>query len=112
MKYLLGILGIFFANVANAAPDIYCWALPWCNDSGPSEENAYSILGNIIALTIQYTAVIAVIAVMIWWILYLLSSGDEEKTKKAKNVIIWSLVGVFVSLSAYGIIEIINNFNF
>jgi len=44
--------------------------------------------------------------------LYLLSSGDEEKTKKAKNVIIWSLVGVFVSLSAYGIIEIINNFNF
>ena len=43
---------------------------------------------------IQYVAVIAVIAVMIGGIMYLLSSGEEEKTQKAKNIIIWALVGV------------------
>jgi hypothetical protein len=35
--------------------------------------------------------VIAVIAVMYGGIMYLLSSGEEEKTKKAKNIIIWAL---------------------
>jgi len=42
--------------------------------------------------------------------MYLVSSGDEEKTKKAKNIIIWALVGVIISMSAYGLISIINNF--
>jgi uncharacterized membrane protein len=70
----------------------------------------YDILGNIITLLIKYVAVIAVIAVMIGGIMYLISSGDEEKTKKAKNTIIWALVGVFTSVAAWSLIDIINNF--
>lgn len=59
---------------------------------------------------IKYVAVIAVIAVMIGGIMYLLSSGEEEKTKKAKNIIIWALVGVLVSVLAWSVINILNNF--
>lgn len=42
--------------------------------------------------------------------MYLISSGDEEKTKKAKNVIIWALIGVFLSVGAMALINIVNNF--
>jgi len=40
--------------------------------------------------------------------MYLISGGEEEKVKKAKTWIIWSLVGVFLSISAWGIIGILN----
>jgi hypothetical protein len=44
--------------------------------------------------------------------LYLLSGGEEEKTKKAKNWIIWSLVWVLVALSSNFLVTTIINFNF
>jgi hypothetical protein len=41
--------------------------------------------------------------------MYLLSGWDDEKTKKAKYWIIYSLLWVIISVSAWGIINLINN---
>ena len=65
--------------------------------------------GWLITTMIKYLAVIAVISLMLSWIMYLLSSWEEEKVKKAKNWIIWSLAWVLLSISAIWIIELINN---
>ena len=46
---------------------------------------------------------------MISGIMYMLSWGQEEKIKKAKTWIIWSLVWVLLSISSWYIINIINN---
>ncbi len=102
----------FYISISYAAvPDISCGALPGCGDSKiESWDQIYGVLWNIIAALIQYVAIFAVIAVMIWWIMYLISSWDEEKIKKAKTVIIWSLVWVFVSVAAWSIINVVNNF--
>jgi len=89
-----------------AVPDIDCWGLP-CPSS---ETSLYWVIGKVITAGIKYVAVIAVLAVMFWWIMYLISSGQEEKTKKAKNIIIWALVWTFLSVWAWGLINIINNF--
>lgn len=62
-----------------------------------------------IELFIQFVAVIAVISLMIAWIMYLISGWEEEKVKKAKSWIIWSLIWVFLSIAAWGIINAINN---
>ena len=97
---------IFVAAGSAAVPDINCWWLP-CPGT---ENNLYWVIGKVIASGIRYVAVIAVLAVMVWGIMYMLSSGQEEKTKQAKNIIIWSLVGTFLSVSAWGIISIVNNF--
>jgi hypothetical protein len=67
---------------------------------------------DIIHLMLQYVSVIAVIALMLSWFMYLLSWGEEEKTKKAKSWIIWSLVWVLVSLSSNFLVTTIINFNF
>jgi hypothetical protein len=53
--------------------------------------------------------VVAVIAVMISGVMYILSSGEEEKTKRAKDWIMWSLIGVFLSVMAWWIISALNN---
>ena len=91
--------------VDSATPNIVCVGLPWCSsDWGDAEPFIATIIANVI----QYIAVIAVIALMISGIMYIVSSWEEEKTKRAKNWIIWSLVWVFLSISASGIIGLVN----
>ena len=101
-----------YANMYAAAPEINCWALPGCGEWGAGvwETGVYNIIGNLIRTLIEYIAVIAVIAIMIWGIMYLISWGEEEKIKKAKNIIIWALVWVLVSVFAWSIIGVINTF--
>ncbi|MDQ7022614.1 MAG: hypothetical protein Q9M97_03675 [Candidatus Gracilibacteria bacterium] len=62
---------------------------------------------NIIAEMIKYVAVLAVIALMISGVMYMFSDGDEEKTKKAKSWILWSLTAVVLSISSYYIVTTI-----
>jgi len=77
----------------------------WVNPNQISTRVWWELISNMI----KYVAVIAVITVMLSWIMYLISGWEEEKVKKAKNWIIWSLVWVFLSVSAMAIIKIINN---
>jgi len=109
MKYILLIICIFSFTHAFGAdiPNIECGWLPGCEGT-PSEADIYGIVWNVIALLIQYVAVFAVLAVMYGGIMYLISSGDEEKTKKARTIIIWALVGTLISVSAFTLITILN----
>ncbi len=74
-----------------------------------SWENALWFITAIVYEAIKYTWVLAIIALIIWWIFYIISFWEPEKTKKAKDIIIYSLVWVVLSISAYAIISIINN---
>lgn len=87
-------------------PNITCIWLPWCSSEGG--EDSLEWISDIIALAIQYVAVIAVIALVISWVMFMLSSWDEEKVKKAKKWIIWSLVWVLLSISAWWIVNMLN----
>lgn len=93
----------------NSAP-INCKWLPWCWSS-TSNQAIFTFTSKLISELIKYVAVFAVLALIISWIKYILSSWEEEKAKKAKTWIIWSLVWVFISISAWSIINIINNFS-
>jgi len=107
---LITFLLIFITNIntfASDVPKVNCNGLPWCNDY--SDDVVIKAATNITATTIKFVAVFAVIALMIAWIMYMLSEWQEEKTKKAKNWIIWSLVWVILSTSAYYIVWMIDN---
>jgi hypothetical protein len=67
------------------------------------------LVSNIIWQLMQFVAVIAVIALIISGIMYLVSWWAEEKVKKAKTWIMWSLIWVLLSISAWGIINMLNN---
>jgi hypothetical protein len=42
----------------------------------------------------------------------ILSSGEEEKMKKARYILIYSLIGVLVAGLAYGVVDIVSRFKF
>lgn len=112
-KIFFIFIGYFsFLETFAAAPKINCEWLPWCNWGAYNSdiEKSTWFIAKIIGLSIKYIAAIAVIYLMIAWIMYLLSWGDDEKVKKAKKSIIWALVWVFVSISAWAIIGIVNTF--
>ncbi|MBP8016490.1 hypothetical protein KAZ01_00635 [Candidatus Gracilibacteria bacterium] len=71
---------------------------------------ATGFLTTIIAEVIKYTGVLAIIALTIGGLMYITSYGAEAQTKKAKDIIIYSIIGVILSISAYTLVSIINNF--
>ncbi len=111
---------IWFASqiFASNAPGVVCNGLPGCSSDGVWEvdnsvggQNFFSFLWNLISEWIKYVAVLAVLALIIAGIMYLTSAWEEEKVKKAKSAIIWSLVWVLLSTSAWAIINVINSFS-
>lgn len=108
---------VFITNTyCDNMPSINWIWLPWYQGNDiltPAEwdistNNSLEWIWNIVWELIKYISVVAVISVMLSWIMYMISWGEEEKIKKAKNWIIWSLVWVFLSISAWWIINIIN----
>ena len=63
----------------------------------------------IIRESIKYIGLLAILALSWGGIQFLISYGSDEKVKKAKHTIIYSLLGVILSIAAYGIIDIVNS---
>ncbi len=62
---------------------------------------------NLVNTIVPLFMVIAV-AVFLWGIVkYITSSGDEEKSKEARGYIIYGLIGVFVMVAFWGIINVV-----
>lgn len=124
-KNLTLILIVFFSIFSfwivsaawTTAPAVNCYWLPGCYDKSPEKPSAPSVetnlwiqkISNLIWNLIKYVAVFAVIALILSGLMYLISWWEEEKVKKAKSWIIWSLVWVILSVSAWGIINVLNN---
>lgn len=120
--FLLLLNNVFAAPSWKEAVKINCYGLPGCVDKkiedpsmgyvGDRSNIWWEYLLSIIATMLQYVSVFAVIALMLSWVLYLFSAGEEEKVKKAKNWIIWALVWVIVSMSSWFLVSLVNNFSF
>jgi len=108
---------LFKISVFATAPWVNCKWLPWC-DSNEQASNGLAIdqvnptlfISNIIWKTIQYVAVFSVIVLMIAWVYFLVSIWEEEKIKKAKKMVIYSVVWVIIANSAWLIINLLNRF--
>lgn len=91
------------------APSVVCNGLPWCGGT-VGWKSFFNFIWNMIAEWIKYVAVISVISLIIAGMMYLTSGWEEEHTKKAKKWIIWALVWVVISTSAWAIINLANSF--
>lgn len=114
MKKILFIIIWFISSFTYSFwegwPDINCAWLPWCQNWEDIKDNLGQVfIVFIIEYFIQFVLAFAVFALIFSGILYILSGWEEEKTNKAKKWIIWSLVWVFVSISSWWIIWLLNN---
>ncbi|EKD30043.1 MAG: hypothetical protein ACD_78C00174G0002 [uncultured bacterium (gcode 4)] len=74
-----------------------------------STSDATMPIVKIIKESIKYVGILAMLALSWWGIQFLISYGADEKVKNAKNTIIYSLVGVVLSITAYAIVDIVNS---
>lgn len=73
-------------------------------DKGSAEGSDLASIMNIVYVV---AGVVAIIIIIIAGILYSLSSGDPVKASKAKNAIIYSVVGLVVVFFAYAIMNFV-----
>ncbi len=113
-KYILFLVSLYFVFITNvfaSSPTVVCGWLPGCEDGNAIWwKSFFSFIWNVISTWIKFVAVIAVISLVLAWMMYILSAWEDEKVKKAKSWIIWSLVWVLISTSAWALVNVANNF--
>lgn len=93
--------------VYSAGPSFMGAGLPWA--TGWNARTPLEFLISVVSEAMLFVAVAWVFALIFSWVMYLISAWEDEKATKARKWIIYSLVWVFVSSSAWWIINLINN---
>ena len=106
LTFTLSIPIIFFANMSFASyivvpPDLTTTEIV------VKEKNPIKFLSAVIAYAIGLAGVLGVIGITWWGIQMVLSTGEDEKLKKARYMLIYSMIGVLLAGLAYLIVETI-----
>ncbi|MBI3494824.1 hypothetical protein HY004_02475 [Candidatus Saccharibacteria bacterium] len=79
-----------------------------CVDANGHATNAVSLMiKNIINLLIYIAGIIAVIIIVIAGMRFVTSNGDSGATSKARNEIIYAVVGLVIAIMAYALVNFI-----
>jgi Type IV secretion system pilin len=100
------IYKMFAAVVAPCPNDLTGGNRSLCNTNLPSADANGTQLNLLLAVVFGILAVVAVIFVVVGGIQFMTSGGNSEQTNKAKNTILYALIGLAVAVSA----ELIVNF--
>ncbi len=69
-----------------------------------------TVLLNFLNFLLQIVGVIAIIGLLFASVLYLTARGNEKQIDLAKKIIIYSIIGIFISLGAMVIVRTLSNF--
>lgn len=75
------------------------------NYKGNSYGSAIGIITGWTNFVLPFVGVIAIAALVYAGFLYITAAGNEEQTKKAKNIIMWVVIGIIIIFSAYAIVN-------
>jgi len=119
MKKIGGVAAVLAALVIGLAPvPVMADGLAdsdLCQDNSISDElkeaagcnttqTADTVANNVIKVVLSFVGIVAVGVMIYGGIMFVMSTGDAGKVQRAKNVIIYGLVGLVVSLLAYLIV--------
>lgn len=106
MKYLIPIFILVFLSFPLIAE-------AQCSRLLPDYERSYqlcTIVSDIGIILGVFALALAIVIVIISGIQYMTAGGDEAKVTKAKKTLTYGLVGVAITLAAYFIVGLIENF--
>ncbi len=69
------------------------------------DENANDLIWDIVNILLYIVGILSVIMIIVGGIMYTTSAGDSGRVTKAKNTLMYSIVGVVVAFLAYAIIN-------
>lgn len=100
-----------FVGVNSAmALDLNQGACKKSSNSAPckaSNDSVGAILKNVINVMLYLAGAIAVLVIVVGGIRYITSDGDPGSANKAKNTIIYALVGLVVAVMSYSIVNFV-----
>lgn len=73
----------------------------------PKVEAGPSQVQNIFSLVFAFAGAISVLMVVIGGLNYVISAGDPQKTARAKDTILYALIGLAVSILAFVIVRFV-----
>ncbi len=77
--------------------------------SGLPSSSIYDIVHNIMYWALEIFGILAVIGFVISGIMYIISSGNEDTMRNAKDAMVYSIIGVVVALSGLIVIYAIES---
>jgi len=72
-----------------------------------AENGLLGVLTNIINLLFWVAGIVSVIFIIVGGIMYIVSAGNENSIIKAKNTILWAVIGLIISIASIGITNFI-----
>ncbi len=72
-------------------------------NSGLGNANPQEVAANVIAWILSFLAILALILVIYGGFIWMLSRGNEEDVKKAKDILSGALFGLVIILASYGL---------
>ena len=112
-KIWLGIMAVAALMVGLVAPALPVYAEDPCNltlgerpafcPNNEDDSTLMSAVGRILNTVYFIVGILAVIFIIIGGINYTVSQGDPSKVKKAKNTILYAIVGLIIALMAFAI---------
>ncbi len=114
---VIGLGGVAVVSPANAA--IYCpdgevlteGSLADCTTHGANnasnQDNLTDTINTIINVVLGVVGFLAVAMIILGGISYVTSQGDASKTTKARNTILYGVIGLVVALLAFAIVNFV-----
>ena len=82
--------------------------IPTPDDVGLPKSDLFTVLKNITMWLLGIFGFLAIVSFLISGIMYLTAAGDDSQQERAKNQMIWSIIGVIVGLSGFVVIKAID----
>lgn len=116
LKATVVIAALLFTNVAILAPSPTYAANDVCNSKVPASvkkaagckgnsDDLQKNITNILNAIIGIAGLVAVVFVVIGGIQYMTSTGDAAKVQKAKNTILYALIGLVICALSFAIVN-------
>ena len=81
----------------------------FCQQTKNAKQTVPTLVQNIVTTLLYVLGVISVIMIIVGGIQYALGGGDSNQLTRAKNTILYAIIGLVVALLSYGIIYFILN---
>ena len=78
-----------------------------CSTKGGNEEKLQRRIRNTLNQVYLWVGIISVIVIVISGIKYMTSAGNPEKAKGAKNALLYSIIGLVITLAAFAITKFV-----
>ena len=74
---------------------------------GDTKDTSGTLITSVINVMLFIIGVLSVIMIIYGGIIYVISAGDSGRVSKAKNTIMYAIVGLIVALLAYAIVNFV-----